>query len=87
MFVIHPVSQGKNETGCGIACVAMLGGINYDAAKQLLFPNAGGEKSNWHTQPGQMALALQKLGRDCPSSFKPTLSCSGRSIRITSIAL
>ena len=48
-----------NGIGCGIACVAMLGGVSYDEAQKVLFPKGAIRL----TSSGKLFAALKKLGR------------------------
>ena len=49
----------ENEIGCGIACVAMLGGVTYEEARKILFPKGAIRL----TSSGKLFAALKKLGR------------------------
>jgi hypothetical protein len=48
----------RDEEGCGIACVAMLKGISYAAARRLMF----GNNKVKHTQTRDLVSALKCLG-------------------------
>ena len=49
----------EHAIGCGIACVAMLGGVTYEEARQVLFPKSAVRL----TSSGKLFAALKKLGR------------------------
>ena len=49
----------EHEIGCGIACVAMLGGVTYEEARQILFPKSGVRL----TSSGKLFTALKRFGR------------------------
>ena len=48
------------QTDCGVACVAMLAGVSYGAAKKTLFSRS----SPRITSSGKLFAALRKLGKD-----------------------
>ncbi len=52
----------RDTTGCGLACVAMIGGITYRQAKQLIFPNATAKQRSFSTTKEQLQEALRGLG-------------------------
>jgi hypothetical protein len=49
----------KNESDCGVACVAILAGVSYEEAEAAVY--GGGRKGL--TSSGKLAAALTKLGR------------------------
>lgn len=58
----------KHPNGCGVACVAMLAGIDYDDAAAILYPT--GRSRKLRTAP--LRAALKKLKRKpAPGKRKP----------------
>ena len=52
----------KDESGCGIAAVAMLAGVSYEVAKDLIFPDRTTRKRSFVTDTGVLRDALRGLG-------------------------
>lgn len=50
----------EDENGCGVACVAMLAGVNYQAARVKMFPRRGG-----YTNTADLRRALRKFKLKC----------------------
>jgi uncharacterized protein (UPF0128 family) len=48
-----------DDVGCGIACVAMICGVTYKKARQVLF----GKSTVKRTSSGKLFKAIQTLGR------------------------
>lgn len=79
-----------DSTGCGLACVAMLGGIGYAQARSLarhlgIGPRDRGARRGprqaYHTSAAQLARMLRLLGarpgRERPLSRADALDCDG----------
>jgi len=74
----------KDQTGCGIACVAMLSGITYLKARKLAteLGEVPDEKGRYYTQSWQLRHILSELG---VSSRKGRKVSKWRSINCLSI--
>jgi hypothetical protein len=51
--------QQRNESDCGVACVAMLADVSYEKAYAAVYGNG----RRGLTSSGKLAAALRKLGR------------------------
>ncbi len=60
-MLIRRLVRQRDHTGCGIAVVAMVGGISYQAAKPLVFPDWQRRRS-FRSTPAQLLGALDRLG-------------------------
>jgi hypothetical protein len=50
----------EDDTGCGVACVAMLGKVDYQDARKAMFARKGG-----YTGTTKLRKGLAKFGLDC----------------------
>lgn len=55
--------QQKHDTGCGVACVAMVARVTYDEAKDAVFPGWTEKKTVFKTRWGQLRDAMVELYR------------------------
>ena len=51
-----------DDTGCGLACVAMIAQVTYKEAQATVFPTATPRKLTFYTRPYQIRKALRGLG-------------------------
>ena len=51
----------KDDSGCGLAALATVGGISYEAAKDLIFPDRTQRKRSFVTGTGVLRDALRSL--------------------------
>jgi ABC-type bacteriocin/lantibiotic exporter with double-glycine peptidase domain len=49
----------EDANGCGVACVAMLTGVEYDEAREVIYPTGRSRLTNTK----DLRTALKKLGR------------------------
>ena len=52
----------KDATGCGIAAVAMVAGVSYEAAKDAVYPNRSARRRTFATDTVHLRDALRSLG-------------------------
>ena len=52
----------KDEIGCGVACVAMVAGVTYKQAKQLIFPQGTKQQQHFSTETSDLRRALKSVG-------------------------
>ena len=51
-----------DDTGCGLAALAMIAQVTYQEAKATVFPTATPRKLTFYTRPYQLRKALRSLG-------------------------
>jgi len=59
-----------DSTGCGIAVVAMIAGVSYQAAKEAIFPNWR-RKRGFATTAKELRLGLERLGYSAADRLRP----------------
>lgn len=61
----------KHETGCGVACIAMLTEVPYDNVVRWLWPNAKPSKKSYRLRWGGIRMALEMGGLRYDKMIRP----------------
>ena len=67
----------EDDTGCGLACVAMIAQVTYKEAKATVFPTATPRKLTFYTRTYQIRKALRGLGIPVAARSYDRKLCSG----------